>query len=260
MRVEDLTNDDTCSTGFPMAWKKVGSAKPKAVERLEEELDAILYKIDEGEFVPFSSTGKQITPNSMRSDIRKHLQETGETQTKVQDDIHVSAASYGKFMNGKYKEQWSAVQNGTYQAAGIYLAKYSIQKKIDDLMSKKSSDNISKKRPAEAVSDENVQPAKKSKSEIDNQFAAIDAISVGETPVYANCDEVRQMINKYLISSGVNQTRWLKCIGTGANSLIAFRKMKGKGAGASNMIYPLAWRFFEKKENFGKEIQIEQKA
>lgn len=267
MQLADLTNDDTCSTSFPTATKKAGTSKPKAVERLEEELDALLSKIDDGEFFPCSSTGKQITPNSMRADIRKHLAETGKNQTKFQDDIRVSAASYGKFMNGKYKDQWSAVQNGTYHAAGVYLAQYRIQKKIDDLMSKKAdaattknakssektSENISKKRPAEAEGDEHVPSTKKSKTDMDNQLAAIAAVSLGETPVYANCDEVRQMINKYLISSGVNQTRWLKCISAGANSLIAFRKMKGKGAGASNMIYPLAWRFFEKKRILEKK-------
>jgi DNA transposition AAA+ family ATPase len=65
----------------------------------------------------------------MRAEIRKHLAETGKNQTKFQGEIGVSAASYGKFMNGKYKDQWSAVQNGTYEAAGTYLAKYKIQKK-----------------------------------------------------------------------------------------------------------------------------------
>ena len=266
MQFIDLTNNLASS-----------KPKPKAVERLEEELESLLCKIEGGEFVPCSSSGKQISPNSMRAEIRKHLAETGKNQTKFQSEIGVSAASYGKFMNGKYKDQWSAVQNGTYEAAGTYLAKYKIQKKIEDLTSKKaeantkkvnSSDNSSKntstKRPAEAAGDENAPPTKKSKNDMDNQLAAINAVVVGETPVYANCDEMRQMINKYLISSGVNQTRWLKSIGVGANSLGAFRKMKGKGAGASNMVYPIAWRFFEKKrilENKPKSSKrLEQEA
>ena len=249
MQLVDLTNNDTNSRSFPTIAKQLGTSKPKAVERLEEELEALLCKIYDGRFIPCSSTGKQISPNSMKTAIRKHLAETGKNQTTFVKEINVNSNSFGKFMNMAYKDQWSAVQNGTYRAAGVYLAKYKIHKQIDDLMSKKAG---------------NALPTKKSKSDMDNQLASINSVVVGETPVFANCDEVRQMINKYLISSGVSQTRWLNSIGVASNSLACFQKMKGKGAGASNMTYHLAWRFFEKKrilENKPKsDKRLEQEA
>lgn len=53
-------------------------------------------------------------------------------------------------------------------------------------------------------------------------------------PIYANCDEVRSMIEHFLIKSGINQTSWLKAIECNSNSLNRFRSFKGKGAGAEN--------------------------
>ena len=37
--------------------------------------------------------------------------------------IGVNANSYGKFMHGKYKDPWSATQNGTYAAAAFFFFK-----------------------------------------------------------------------------------------------------------------------------------------
>ena len=46
----------------------------------------------------------------------------------------------------------------------------------------------------------------------------------------------------------VSQAAFLRALGgIQAGSLANFRKMKGKGAGASNCIYPAAYRFFEQK-------------
>jgi hypothetical protein len=33
----------------------------------------------------------------------------------------VGGPSYSKFMNGKYKDQWSACQNGTYSSAAYFF-------------------------------------------------------------------------------------------------------------------------------------------
>ena len=51
-----------------------------------------------------------------------------------------------------------------------------------------------------------------------------------------------------MVGTGVTQTAFLRAIGVkGANSLRSFRTMKGKGAGAANMVYVKAYRFFEQK-------------
>ncbi len=90
--------------------------------------------------------------------------------------------------------------------------------------------------------------AKKSKDDVTALLAAITAVNVPEDcPVYANCDEVRHKIEQFLCHSGVNQSRFLATIGVAGNSLASFRKLNGKGAGASNCVYPKAWRFFEQK-------------
>ena len=92
-------------------------------------------------------------------------------------------------------------------------------------------------------------PGKQAKAAYQQELATIAAVDVPVScPVYANCDEVRRMIEACLISPGVNQSAWLKAIGNVNNkSLVSFRKMKGKGAGASNGLYQAAWRFFEQK-------------
>jgi hypothetical protein len=52
-------------------------------------------------------------------------------------------------------------------------------------------------------------PKKKSTAEMQAELAAILAVDVPEGgPVYANCDEVRKVINAFLTSSGINQTQW----------------------------------------------------
>ena len=61
--------------------------------------------------------GKQISPNQIRSEIQKHIQETGKTQSKFMNDISVNSNSFGKFMKGAYKDQWSACQNGLFTIA-----------------------------------------------------------------------------------------------------------------------------------------------
>ena len=91
-------------------------------------------------------------------------------------------------------------------------------------------------------------PKKLSKTEAGALLDSITNVDVPiDTPVHANCDEVRRMINTFLTTSGVNQTSWLKAIGCASKSFNSFRGFKGKGAGAGNQIYPKAWRFFEQK-------------
>ena len=64
---------------------------------------------------------RSLSPNKLRAQINKLLQDTTIKITEFQKIIGVNANSYGKFMNGKYKDQWSATQNGTYWAAARRL-------------------------------------------------------------------------------------------------------------------------------------------
>ena len=212
---------------------------------------------------------KLISPNTLRSNIRKYLSESGSTQSKLISELGVNSNSYNKFMNGVYKDQWSALQNGTYYKAKTFLERYKIQKKINDLTqkmnaSKENVEPINGKRshdgsimnffPSTSSSSTSTAPSmnpplKKNKSQIISELTNITEVPIDEDcPVYANCDEMRKVIDKFLMTSGVNQTLWLNAIGGAqANSLNSFRNMNGKGAGASNKIYRLSWRFFEQK-------------
>ena len=69
----------------------------------------------------FEEEGTRITPNRLRAQINKLLQDTDIKITEFQKIISVNPASWAKFMHGTYKDQWSATQNGTYWAAAYFF-------------------------------------------------------------------------------------------------------------------------------------------
>ena len=58
---------------------------------------------------------------------------------------------------------------------------------------------------------------------------------------------MRRTIEKFFRESGVSQAAWLRALSLNNNSLNQFRQLKGKGAGAANVTYRKAARFFEQK-------------
>ena len=324
------------------------------LEKLQKQLAELNELIEGGEgYIPRTASGKQRSPNQIRSEIRAYLQESQVPKTKFFKELGVNSKTHSTFMAGAYKDQWSAVQNGTYFAAAQFLDVYKLEKQIAEIIGNKESkaalkanksvlgkrkvDTMSSPTPTAATVDTedddedfdgydeevvynddkvmhdddddddeeeedddedyiarpstiattttskpatasgalkaliqnltgsagpstttvkapkakatSTTPGKQAKAAFQQELATITAVDVPENcPVYANCDEVRRMIEAYLISPGVNQSAWLKAIGNVNNkSLTSFRKMKGKGAGASNGLYQAAWRFFEQK-------------
>ena len=69
----------------------------------------------------FEATPLTVTPGRLRGQIRKLLETTDIKITELQRMLGVNANSYGKFMNGKYKDPWAATQNGTYHAAAYFF-------------------------------------------------------------------------------------------------------------------------------------------
>ena len=69
----------------------------------------------------FEATPLTVTPGRLRGQIRKLLESTDIKITELQRMLGVNANSYGKFMNGKYKDPWAATQNGTYHAAAYFF-------------------------------------------------------------------------------------------------------------------------------------------
>lgn len=226
------------------------------MEKLLKQKEDLEDAISSGDWIPRSGpSGKQKSPNVIRSAIRKYLAEKGITQTEFLSRIGVNSNSYNRFMTQKYKDEWSATDNGTYWAAAQHLARDDIDSKIKALEEKKSGSAASKRKADDisATVDETSAPAPESaaakkakKAETAQLLEAICAVDVPEDgPIYANCDEVRTWIVKFYRLTGITDAAFLRCIGAQSNSLNSFRTFKGKGAGASNLIYPRTWRLME---------------
>ena len=78
---------------------------------------------EDDDWVPVMKSGKQRSPNQIRNELQKYIDNSTETQTSiVQNRLNLSYNSFRKFMNPKtYKDQWSATQNSTYWAAAKLL-------------------------------------------------------------------------------------------------------------------------------------------
>ena len=77
----------------------------KKLEDLKKQLELLDAAIDSGKYAPTSKSGKQKSPNEIRTEIRKYLASSGSTQTKFLGQIRINSNSYGKFMKkGNYKD------------------------------------------------------------------------------------------------------------------------------------------------------------
>lgn len=236
-----------------------------AIEKLKDELAKLQDQIADGKFIPISTSGKQSTPNQIRAAIRKYLTDHAITQKTFLEMIRVNSNSYGKFMNAKYyKNEWSAVENGTYFAAAEFLAKNKIQQKIRALeaaQTEKENKKLQKingtngavaitgKRPRDESNSDDIPKSKKaSKADGESLLKTITAVEFpAESPIYEDCDQIRKMINAFLKESGVTKSALLKAIDANSNSFNRFLSTKGKHEGASNSVYVKCWRFFEQK-------------
>lgn len=134
------------------------------------------------DFIPRTASGKQKSPNQIRGELQRYIDNASETQTAIIGQLGVNSNSFRKFMNPKtYKDQWSAVQNGTYWAAARFLA----QKKHE-------SKTSGKKRKADA-GDGSVakKSASTSRTEAELLMYRINAVELPENaPVYDSCPEL----------------------------------------------------------------------
>jgi hypothetical protein len=101
----------TTMSAFP---KAVLNASFATASLSEDEEDSLMPWEEEG-FVPRTSSGKQKSPNMIRSELQRYIDASSETKSAIVDRTGVNYNSFSKFMNPKnYKDQWSATQNGTY--------------------------------------------------------------------------------------------------------------------------------------------------
>ena len=97
---------------------------------LEKKLAQLEEEMDSGEWIPRSAKGTQISPNTIRGQITRFLATKVMTQAQFLSAIHVNPGSFHRFYRGKYKDQWSAVQNFTYWGAAKFFAREKIKKAI----------------------------------------------------------------------------------------------------------------------------------
>eukprot|EP01034_Spumella_vulgaris_P032218 gene32218-39785_t len=67
-----------------------------------------------------------------------------------------------------------------------------------------------------------------------------------DTPVFDDCDEVRTKIAVYIQQPGMNNSKFSKLMGVTPATVSTFLSKKGYNQGAGTVIYPRAYRFFEK--------------
>ena len=71
---------------------------------LERKLEQLEMEIAQGDWFPSTSSGKQISPNTLRGRITRFLAESGMTQTEFLRKASINPGSYNKFKKpGYYK-------------------------------------------------------------------------------------------------------------------------------------------------------------
>lgn len=199
-------------------------------------------------WVPLLKSGKQRSPNMIRNELQKFIDQSDMTQTAILKKMRVNNNSFRRFMDpSTYKDQWSATQNSTYWAAARLLeAERNKPKK------RKAKDSAGK--PGETVS-------KKSKGlAADELIMAILATEVPTgLPVYDSCPQLVKKIKDFLARDGMTKSKFCQALGgLNSNSLNSFLSAK-KQDGAGNRTYPAAFIFFEKLRIYEGKAKSKQR-
>ena len=227
---------------------------------LEAKLDALETAIENGTWVPLTTTGKQLSPNTLRGHIQTFLAEKSITQTIFRRRAGgLNLSTFHRFMTGLFRNQWSACSNQTYLCAAQFLAVEKIRQQI--LVRDQKKQEKKRKRdemmPIEKLLMEKSTPttaplsSKKQKKEqvalLLTHITSVRGVEL-DGPIYDNCDIVRTKTNRFLNDSGIGIGALLRAVGNiNGGSWVAFKKFKGKGAGAANVCYPVMYKFFEQK-------------
>ena len=242
------------------------------LEAAQRELDALNQLIDYGEYRPVNAAGEPIHPNKIRSEILRYLAVTKISKAKFMNEIGgVNNKSFGTFMNGSYKDAWSATSNSTYELAARFFAVKNLEDKIAELS---SNSNENGKRPHNSLcnsSSSTTDPAADSSDrrhgssgnvakkleaaqrELDALNQLIDygeyrPVNAAGKPIHPN--KIRSEILGYLAVTKISQAKFMNEIG-GVNNKSFGTFMNGSYKDAwsatSNSTYELAARFFAVK-------------
>lgn len=137
----------------------------------------------------YSQNGLGKTKDSLqiRGELQRYIDHSPETQTAIIGQLGVNNNSFRKFMNPKtYKNQWSAVQNGTYWAAARFLAQKKHEQKVSG-----------KKRKADGTDGSAVKKStSSSRMEAELLMARINQVELPDNaPVYDSCPELVKKVS-----------------------------------------------------------------
>jgi hypothetical protein len=166
---------------------------------------------------------KAPSPNALRGSIRRFLQNTGMKVGEFQRIIGISAPPYGRFMNGKYKDQWRATENQTYSAAAYFFFR---EKKLG----KKS---VAKRMAATA-------PTKP-------PVPDLGAVELDDYTIFLTPIEVRKGLQQVQKDFACNDTQLARVVGApNANAVSRFLCAGGEFGGQEQDMYRLGATFLEK--------------
>ena len=230
---------------------KSESTTPRTVadDMDDDDDEEVCMPWEKEDWVPTTASGKQKTPNQVRNEFQRYLDNCGRTQGSVLEEIRINNNSFRKFMNPKtYKNQWSAAQNGTYWAAAKLLAKEKHAAK------QHAASNKKRKPMAAAAGTSGTVATKKPKTESRADAVAwlrtVMAVSGANTTiVYDSCPELVKKIKQCFQDHHPGVTRAAFCkialLGSNNNALARFLAAKGQDQ-SGNQVYPRAYAFFEK--------------
>ena len=231
-------------------------------------------------WVPTTKSGKQKTPNAIRNQLQKYIDECKangtSTQTAIVQRMGVNNNSFRRFMNPKtYKNPWSAVENNTYWAAARLLEEEQYNK-VQAKKAEKERNKLAKKRKASdaasmgdaskkvkassstllgsssATSVAATVAPPKSKAQIKQdmqdliqRIIAVQGVSVDDG-VYDTCAQLVTKIKDFLRRDGMTKVMLLEALGN-INSGSMNRFLAGKGQDqCGNVTYRESYVFFEK--------------
>lgn len=155
--------------------------------------------------------------------------------------IGVNANSYGRFMTGKYKDQWSATQNGTYHAAAEFFAREKELGKnaVGKLRARTaSSASASSEVAAEADDDDDgdARPAKKAKPAAKTPLPDVSSITT-DGLLYLTPGETRKELRSFLQKYAGSIAELGRLAGVPVQSFNKFMNDAGEFGGQGNQAY-----------------------
>lgn len=154
---------------------------------------------EERGWVPTTKSGKQRTPNMIRNELQRYIDNSSETQTAILDRMGVNNNSFRRFMNPKtYKNQWSAVENGTYWAAARLLEAERNKPKDKAAGGKRKANSSSE---AGGVAKKSKTEAKAEMLQLMRNINAVEAPGVSEEVVYDSCPQLVKKVSQRFTSS-----------------------------------------------------------